>query len=232
MVSHLGLLPLAVDRADCDGGRLWRQIQEDWRYYLALRHPGCGLMRGLLIGLRSPGLLILAVHRLTHRHEELRRGTGWLLRVLVLKLLSLLGRTLVVSLTKSDIAPASAIDGGVCLSDGGCLIIGSRRIGRGTIIHQRVTIGGKAGGGGGKPIIGEDVWIGSDCVIYGDISIGSGATILPGTVISMNVPARAAVAGNPGRVVAREFDNRVLRHSLGAVKGGRRPQGSCGHPVM
>jgi len=49
------------------------------------------------------------------------------------------------------------------------------------------------------PVVGEDVWIGSDCVIYGDIAIGNGATILPETVLSMNVPSRAVVAGNPGR---------------------------------
>ncbi|HEY2036586.1 MAG TPA: hypothetical protein VGG96_06205, partial [Steroidobacteraceae bacterium] len=60
----------------------------------------------------------------------------------------------------------------------------------------------------------ENVWIGPDCVIYGDIAIGDGATILAGTVLSMNVPPRAVVAGNPATIIAREYDNAALRRNL------------------
>ncbi|HEY6517065.1 MAG TPA: hypothetical protein VIY50_13055 [Steroidobacteraceae bacterium] len=158
---------------------------------------------------------MLAVHRLSHYYYVLRPRTNRTLSTVLLRSSIIIGRAFATVLAKSDIYHASVIDEGVHLSDGGQLTIGAQRIGRGTIIHDRVTIGVKAGGDGIMPIIGEDVWIGSDCVIYGDITLGDAATILPGTVLSMNVPARAVVAGNPGRIIAREFDNADLRRGLG-----------------
>jgi len=163
--------------------------------------------------------MLLAAHRLSHYYYALlppkRRAPG----TIVLRLLIFVGRTLAVILAKSDIYHATMIDEGVHLSNDGRLTIGARRIGRGTIIHDRVTIGFKAGAGIDPPMptVGENVWIGSDCVIYGDIEIGDGATILPETVLSMNVPARAVVGGNPARIIAREFDNAGLRLSLATV---------------
>jgi serine O-acetyltransferase len=142
-----------------------------------------------------------------------------------------IGRAFAIVLAKSDIHHATVIDEGVHLSDGGQLTIGAQRIGRGTIIHDRVTIGVKAGGEGVMPIIGENVWIGSDCIIYGDITLGDGATILPGTVLSMNVPSQAVVAGNPGRIVAREFDNASLRCSLGTSAAVTRSLEPCAPSV-
>lgn len=192
-----------------------RQLRADCRFYVALRHPtSCGALRALLTCLCSRGLLVLAVHRLCHYYYTLRPRTSRTPWAIVLRLLILLGRALAIVLAKSDIYFATLIDEGVHLSDDGQLIIGARRIGRGTIIHGRVTIGVKAGAAVIEPIVGENVWIGSDCVIYGDITIGDGATILPETVLSMNVPSRAVVAGNPARLIAREFDNANLRRSL------------------
>jgi serine acetyltransferase len=147
-------------------------------------------------------------------YNGLRRQIGWTPRTLTLKLLLVLGRILAITLAKSDISETSSLDGGVYLSDHGYLIVGPRHLGRGSLIHQRVTIGAKAGGGPIKPTIGEQVWIGPDCIIYGQIEIGDGATILPGTVLSMNVPPRAVAAGNPATIIARDFDNAALRQNL------------------
>lgn len=194
-----------------------RQIRADCRFYLTLRHPGSGALRGLLACLQSRGLLVLTVHRLSHYYYALRPRTSRTASTIGLRLLISIGRALAIVLAKSDISQAAEIDEGVHLSDGGQLTIGARRIGRGTIIHDRVTMGVKAGGEGVTPTVGENVWIGSDCVIYGNITIGDGATIFPETVLSMNVPPRAVVAGNPGRIIAREFDNASLRRSLGVT---------------
>ena len=78
------------------------------------------------------------------------------------------------------------------------------------MIGARVTIG-RSHVNGGRPIIGRNVWIGSDCVIYGAISIGDGPTLLPGTVISKNIPANIVMQGNPARLVLQNFDNAELR---------------------
>jgi serine acetyltransferase len=201
-------------------GALPRQIRADCRFYVTLRHPsGCGTLRSLLTCLGSRGLLVLAAYRLSHYYYSLWPRTSRTPWTVVLRLLILVGRTLAIVLAKSDIYYATVIDEGVHLSNDGQQIIGARRIGRGTIIHDSVTIGFKAGADSTRPMptVGENVWIGSDCVIYGDITIGDGATILPETVLSMNVPSGAVVAGNPARIIAREFDNASLRHSLGTA---------------
>lgn len=201
-------------------GALTRQIRADCRFYVTLRHPsGCGALRSILTCLHSRGLLVLAAHRLSHYYYALWPRTSRTPWTVVVRLLILVGRTLAIVLAKSDIYHATVIDEGVHLSNDGQQIIGARHIGRGTIVHHRVTIGFKAGADvtGPMPIVGENVWIGPDCVIYGDITIGDGATILPETVLSMNVPSGAVVGGNPGRIIAREFDNASLRHSLGTA---------------
>jgi serine acetyltransferase len=192
------------------------EIREDVHFYTALRHPGrrCGALRTLASCLTSRGLLVLEVQRLDRYYNALRQRLGWTPRTLLLKMILLLGRFLAIVLAKSDVSANACIAGGVYLSDGGHLIVAPRRLGSGSLIHQRVTIGAKAGCGPIKPTIGENVWIGPDCVIYGDITIGDGATVLPGTVLSMNVPPGAVAAGNPATIIAREFDNAPLRRSL------------------
>ncbi|HEY2037670.1 MAG TPA: hypothetical protein VGG96_11690, partial [Steroidobacteraceae bacterium] len=127
-------------------------MRQDLELYAALRYPdGCGALRRGLACLSSRGLLVLEVQRLMRHYNALRKQTGWTVRTVTLKLLLLLGRVMAITLAKSDISETSSIDGGVYLSDHGYLIVGPRRLGRGSIIHQRVTIGAKAGGGSIKP---------------------------------------------------------------------------------
>ncbi len=193
---------------------MWSQLDADLKFYGALRHPGGrGGLRRMAGYFPSRGLIVLEVHRLTHYCAVVRRSRR-APSMLALKLLVALGRALVLVLSKSDISPRSAIESGVYLSDRGYLMIGPQRVGRGTVIHHRVTIGSKAGGGTAKATVGENVWIGPDCVIYGNIAIGDGATVLPGSVLSFNVPPRAVVGGNPATILRREFDNSSLRRSL------------------
>jgi len=194
---------------------MWPELAADARLYSALRWPRrtSPLWRGL-IWLRAPGLWVLALQRLMRHYALLRtRGGGWTARTLAMRLLIALARRPIFILTKCDVAERSVIGPGVYLSDRGFLILGPHAIGSGTLIHERVTIGVRAGEKG-RPDIGEKVWIGRDCVIYGHLSIGDGATVLPGSVVSINVPAGAVVAGNPASIVRREFDNAPLRSTL------------------
>jgi maltose O-acetyltransferase len=50
-------------------------------------------------------------------------------------------------------------------------------------------------------IIEDDVWIGSSAIIMPGIRIGQGAVIGAGSVITKDVPSRAIIIGNPGRVL-------------------------------
>ena len=190
------------------------EIAADARLYSALRWPrkAGSLSRGL-IWLRSPGLVALALQRLMHHYTQRRLQVGWTAATIAQRILIALLRPPVLVLTKCDLDEQIAIAPGVYLSDRGFLILGPHSIGSGTVIHERVTIGVRAGERG-RPVLGANVWIGRDCVIYGDLSVGDGATVLPGSVLSMRVPAGAVAAGNPATIVRRQFDNAALRARL------------------
>jgi serine acetyltransferase len=193
---------------------MWSELRADAQLYSAFRWPdGSGWWRRSLIWWISPGLLTLSVQRLSHLYRQRRQQHGWTPGTVALRLLLAVGFPLVVLRAKSDIASSTLIGGGVYLSDGGYLFLGPRRIGDGTLIHARVTIGVRAGENA-APEIGTNVWIGPDTVIYGAVTLGDGATVLPGSVLSINVPADTVVGGNPARILRRSFDNSALRSSL------------------
>jgi acetyltransferase-like isoleucine patch superfamily enzyme len=48
--------------------------------------------------------------------------------------------------------------------------------------------------------IGNDVWIGANCSILGGVTIGDGAIIGAGSVVTKDIPAYAIAVGNPAKV--------------------------------
>jgi acetyltransferase-like isoleucine patch superfamily enzyme len=55
-----------------------------------------------------------------------------------------------------------------------------------------------------RPVrIGNDVWIGMRAVILAGVTIGDGAIIGAGAVVSQHVPAHCIASGNPARIVRR-----------------------------
>lgn len=57
-----------------------------------------------------------------------------------------------------------------------------------------------------KPVtVGDDVWIGGRAVINPGVSIGDGAMVAAGAVVTEDVPSRTVVQGNPAEVV-KELD--------------------------
>ncbi|MBA3038248.1 MAG: sugar O-acetyltransferase [Alphaproteobacteria bacterium] len=56
-----------------------------------------------------------------------------------------------------------------------------------------------------RPVsIGTDVWIGGAAVILAGVTIGDGAIVGAGAVVTRDVPAGATVTGNPARVLSPE----------------------------
>ena len=75
-------------------------------------------------------------------------------------------------------------------------------IGNNVSLRQNTTIGSKGFSGSEKsPIIMNDVTIGPNVCIIGDITIGKGAVIGAGAVVVKDVPEYAIVAGNPAKVI-------------------------------
>lgn len=53
--------------------------------------------------------------------------------------------------------------------------------------------------------IGHDVWIGRSAIIKSGITIGVGAVVGMGSVVTKDVPAYAVVAGNPAKLLKYRF---------------------------
>lgn len=52
-----------------------------------------------------------------------------------------------------------------------------------------------------RPVtLGRDVWVGGSAIILQGVTIGDGAIVGAGSVVTRDVPAGATVAGNPARV--------------------------------
>ncbi len=57
--------------------------------------------------------------------------------------------------------------------------------------------------------IGPDVWIGHAAIVMPGVSVGTGAIIGSGSVVTKNVPDYTIVAGNPARIIRRRVTEDV-----------------------
>lgn len=100
------------------------------------------------------------------------------------------------------------IGGGLYIGHPGDLLIGPVKIGTDCNVSCNTIIGRRTDGhGAGLPTIGDRVWIGAGTIVFGNIVIGSGATVAPLTLVGRNVPPRTLVNGNPMQVMKRDYDN-------------------------
>ena len=63
-------------------------------------------------------------------------------------------------------------------------------------------------------VIGNDVWIGSRVLIKGGVTIGDGAVIAMGSVVTKDVPTYAIVGGVPAKVIKYRFDEKTIEKML------------------
>lgn len=88
---------------------------------------------------------------------------------------------------------------------GGVVINPNAILGENITLLNGVLIGSQSRGSKkGYPVIGNDVWIGTNAVIVGSIKIGDHVLIAPGAYINFDVPECSIVLGNPGQIIHRE----------------------------
>lgn len=100
-----------------------------------------------------------------------------------------------------QIYPETQIGEGLYLGHWGTLVINPKTvIGKNCNIAQGVTIGQQnRGKNEGFPVIGDEVWIGPNAVIVGNIKIGNNVLIAPNSYVNCDVPANSVVMGNPAK---------------------------------
>lgn len=86
------------------------------------------------------------------------------------------------------------------LAGGGGCILNCKTIGDFCRVQSGVVIG-NVGDDDHRPIIGNHVAFGLGCKVYGKITIGDNARVLPNAVVTHDVPANAIVGGVPAKII-------------------------------
>ena len=82
-----------------------------------------------------------------------------------------------------------------CLIAANCQIIDSN--GHAISIHERKKDQGKSN----PVIIGENVWLGTGCIILPGVKIGNNSIIAAGSVVNCDVPENSIFGGNPAKFI-------------------------------
>lgn len=64
------------------------------------------------------------------------------------------------------------------------------------------------------PIIGNDVWIGYGVIVMNGVSIGDGAVLAAGSVVTKDVEPYSIMGGNPARILKKRFSDVLIEKLL------------------
>ena len=62
--------------------------------------------------------------------------------------------------------------------------------------------------------IGHDVWIGGNSIILSGVTIGTGAIIAAGSVVTRDVAPYTVSGGNPNRLIKKRFSSKIINQLL------------------
>ena len=99
--------------------------------------------------------------------------------------------------------PCKNLGGGVYPAHPYATVLNAKSIGNHFSFRQCTTIGNKQDGEGtiNCPTIGDNVSVGANVCIIGNINIGNNVIIGAGSVVVKDVPDNVIVAGNPARII-------------------------------
>jgi serine O-acetyltransferase len=130
-------------------------------------------------------------------------------------------------ITGIEIHPAAQIGKNLFIDHGTGVVIGQTAvIGDNCTIYQGVTLGGKGNGGPGEkrhPTIGHDVVIGAGAYVLGPITVGNGARVGAGAVVTSDVEDGITVVGNPAHPIKKKGEDKNCAYGL--------PDGECADPI-
>ena len=103
-----------------------------------------------------------------------------------------------------EIHPGARIGRGFFIDHGWGTVIGeTAEIGDNCILFQNITLGGTGKHSGKRhPSLGNNVYIGTQAILLGPITVGNNVKIGANTFIVMrDVPDNCTVVGNPGKII-------------------------------
>ena len=156
-----------------------------------------------------PGLHALVLHRWAHACWQ--SGARWLGRFI-----SHLARFF----TGIEIHPGAQVGRRVFIDHGMGVVVGeTAEIGDDCTIYQGVTLGGTALVKGAKrhPTLDRGVIVGANAQVLGGFTVGAGARVGSGAVVTKPVPPGATAVGNPARII--QHDTEAQREAVAAKMG-------------
>lgn len=102
---------------------------------------------------------------------------------------------------KCKIFSSTKIGGGLACYHPFATVINAKSIGYNFEFRNSLTIGNKNNDNSKLPTIGNNVTVGAQVVIIGDIVIGDHVIIGAGSVVVKDIPSYSVVAGNPAKVI-------------------------------
>jgi len=140
-----------------------------------------------------PGLHALWFHRISHflwNHH--------------LKLIGRLTSHVARLLTGVEIHPGAEIGSGVFIDHGSGVVIGeTAEIGDDVLLYQGVVLGGTSKDSGKRhPTLESNVEVGAGGVLLGPITVGKGARVGAGSVVTKSIPPASTAVGVPAQVAS------------------------------
>ena len=66
----------------------------------------------------------------------------------------------------------------------------------------------------GPIVVEDDVWIGTNAIILSGVTIGKGAIVAAGSIVTHSVPPYALVGGGPARLLKMRFEDALIKKLL------------------
>lgn len=128
----------------------------------------------------------------------------------ILKIISLVPYWIKRNFGIINIGRNCSIGYGLYIGHNGPVIVNdSAVIGNNVNLSQCMTIGSNEGK---AAVIEDEVYIGPNVCIVGDVRIGEKSTIGAGTIVVKNVPKKATCVGNPGKIINLESNARFIKN--------------------